>query len=171
MVRQHKVTAVPESCATDAAEMIDNHSADCVHAIIPQNCTCNHSTDLVHGSFSKLPDDSPPTTKICVPWEAMAWPNLLLGLGPMFWNMYHCWAGCHMWTKSACIFNMPNYLLDNSKAIKSLKSHLSMPHPPKTYITSLTRAMAWPSCGYRMYPVHCSSVHFCVESSNNQVSL
>jgi len=36
------VDSVPESCATDATEMIDNHSADCVHTI-HRSCARNHS--------------------------------------------------------------------------------------------------------------------------------
>ena len=44
-------------------------------------------------------------------------------------------------------------------------------NPPKTYITSPTRTAAWFARGDGMDPVHCSSVHFRLEMSNDQVSL
>jgi len=35
---------------------------------------------------------SPPTTNT-LPWAAtIAWPDLGVGAGPIFWNMYHRWS-------------------------------------------------------------------------------
>ena len=67
--------------------------------------------------------------------------------------------------------NMSNHLLDKFKAVRSPRLVLSMTRPPKTYITSSTRTAACPIRGDGIDPVHCSSVHFRVEMSNDQVSL
>src|SRR6266403_1908224 len=67
--------------------------------------------------------------------------------------------------------NMPRHLLDKFKAVRSPRLVLSRACPPKTYITSSTRTAACCRRGGGMDPVHCSSVHFRVEMSNDQVSL
>jgi hypothetical protein len=43
-------------------------------------------------SLLVIPKASPPRTKTRVPDDAMAWPDLPLGAGPIFWNMYHRWS-------------------------------------------------------------------------------
>src|SRR6266403_4378428 len=67
--------------------------------------------------------------------------------------------------------NTPNHLLDKLRAVRSPRLVPSMAYPPKTYITSSTRTAACPARGDGMDPVHCSSVHFRVEMSNDHVSL
>jgi hypothetical protein len=67
--------------------------------------------------------------------------------------------------------NIPIHLLDKFKAAKSPKVFQFCERPPKTYITSPRRTAAWPVRGDGMDPVHCNSVHFRVEMSNDQVSL
>ncbi len=67
--------------------------------------------------------------------------------------------------------NMPNHLLDKLRAVRSPRLVFLSVYPPKTYITSSTRTPACPERGGGMVPVHCSSVHFRVEMSNDQVSL
>src|SRR6266404_2537295 len=67
--------------------------------------------------------------------------------------------------------NMPNYLLDKFKALRSPRMVSSTAFPPKTYITLLMTTAACPVRGDGIDPVHCSSVHFRVEMSNDQVSL
>src|SRR6266436_5776459 len=67
--------------------------------------------------------------------------------------------------------NMPNHLLDKFRAVRSPSRVPLIVCPPKTYITSSTRTAACAKRGDGMDPVHCSSVHFRVEMSNDQVSL
>src|SRR6266436_1850597 len=66
---------------------------------------------------------------------------------------------------------LPNHLLDRLRAIRSPKLVPSTARPPKTYMRSSTRTAPWPARGDGMDPVHCNSVHFRVEMSNDQVSL
>ena len=65
----------------------------------------------------------------------------------------------------------PNHLLDKFKAVRSPRKVPSMVLPPKTYITSSIRTVAQLARGDGIDPVHCISVHFCVEMLNDQVSL
>jgi hypothetical protein len=67
--------------------------------------------------------------------------------------------------------NFPIHLLDKFKAIRSPKMAPFCDCPPKTYITSPRTTAAWRLRGDGMDPVHCNSVHFRVEMSNDQVSL
>ncbi len=67
--------------------------------------------------------------------------------------------------------NIPNHLLDKLRAVRSPRLFLSMVYPPKTYIRSSTRTAACLARGDGMDPVHCSSLHFRVEMSSDQVSL
>jgi hypothetical protein len=66
---------------------------------------------------------------------------------------------------------MFNYLLNKFKAVRSPNLVLTVEHPPKTYMTPSTRTAEWCARGDGMDPVHCSSVHFRVETLNDQVSL
>jgi hypothetical protein len=65
----------------------------------------------------------------------------------------------------------PNHLLVKFKAVRSPRKVPSRVDPPKTYITSSMRTAADFARGDGMDPVQCSSVHFRVEMSNDQVSL
>jgi hypothetical protein len=68
----------------------------------------------------------------------------------------------------------PNHLLDKFKAISPPRGVALIgcsSQPPKTYITSPRRTAAWCVRGDGMDPVHCNSVHFRVEMSNDQMSL
>ena len=48
------------------------------------------STWMTEGSaVSPGVDDSPPSTNTLEPTEAIVCPDLIVGAGPMFWNMNH----------------------------------------------------------------------------------
>lgn len=80
---------------------------------------------------------SPARTMICLPTVVMLCPDRGLGLGPMFWKVYH--------------------LRDEiRKAARSPRSVPSSVRPPKMYITSPTRAAACPSRADGIYPMHSS---------------
>ena len=51
------------------------------------------STWMTEGSaVSPGVDSSPPSTNTLESTEAIVCPDLIVGAGPMFWNMYHLWS-------------------------------------------------------------------------------
>lgn len=107
---------------------------------------------ILGSSGFSVVNDSPPNTNTREPEAAMAWPERPLGEGPIFWNMYH---------RELEILN----------AAKSPKSLPSTPRPPKTYITSSTKAAAWPSRGTGINPMQVNSRHVREGTSKHHVSL